>query len=147
MKGTNSGKLMKSNFTFQMNMSGTILRHVCDLFSCLFINNDPLYRLGYELEDRGSFISQQGQWWDFFLFITASRSDLGPNQPPIKWIPETYTPGVKRPEREDDHLHIMPMLKNAWCYTCTPQYVFVMWCFVNHKDKFTSYITYKFWIL
>jgi len=37
------------------------------------------------------------------LFTTASRPALGPTQPPIQWILETISPGVKRPESEGDH--------------------------------------------
>jgi amino acid transporter len=37
-----------------------------------------------------------------FLF-TASRMDLGPTQPPIKWVPWGLSLGVKRPGREADH--------------------------------------------
>jgi hypothetical protein len=35
------------------------------------------------------------------------------------------------------HLHIVPRLKNAWSYTSTPQYVFMVWCLVKHRDNFT----------
>jgi hypothetical protein len=38
-----------------------------------------------------------------FLFTTASRTALGPTQPPIQWVPESLSLGVKRPEREADH--------------------------------------------
>jgi hypothetical protein len=38
-----------------------------------------------------------------FLFSTASRSTLAPTQPPIQWVPEALSLGVKRPGREVDH--------------------------------------------
>jgi hypothetical protein len=38
-----------------------------------------------------------------FLFTTASRTALGPTQPPIQWVPEVLTLGVKGPGREGDH--------------------------------------------
>jgi hypothetical protein len=38
-----------------------------------------------------------------FLFTIASRTDLGPTQPPIQWIPGVLSLGVKRPGREADH--------------------------------------------
>jgi hypothetical protein len=38
-----------------------------------------------------------------FLFTTASRTDLGPIQPPIQWVPAALSLEVKRPEREADH--------------------------------------------
>jgi hypothetical protein len=53
---------------------------------------------------------------------------LGPIQP-IIWVPGALFLGVKRPEREADHsLPSSPEVKNAWSYTSTPQYVFIVWC-------------------
>jgi hypothetical protein len=34
---------------------------------------------------------------------TASRTALGPTQPPIQWVPGAISLGVKRPGREADH--------------------------------------------
>jgi hypothetical protein len=44
---------------------------------------------------RSGLASRQGQ---DFLFSTASKSTLGPPQPPIQWLPGALSPG-----REDDH--------------------------------------------
>jgi hypothetical protein len=38
-----------------------------------------------------------------FLFTTASRTALGPTQPPIQWVPEALFLGVERPGSEADH--------------------------------------------
>jgi hypothetical protein len=38
-----------------------------------------------------------------FLFTTASRTALGPTQPPIQWAPGALFLGVKRPGREAGH--------------------------------------------
>jgi hypothetical protein len=38
-----------------------------------------------------------------FLFTTASRTALGPTQPPIQWVPGALSQGLKRPGREADH--------------------------------------------
>jgi hypothetical protein len=38
-----------------------------------------------------------------FLFTIASRTALGPIQPPIQWVPGALSLGVKRPGREADH--------------------------------------------
>jgi hypothetical protein len=47
------------------------------------------------------FDSQRGL--RIFLFITASRTALGPTQPDIQWVPGALSLGVKRPGREADH--------------------------------------------
>jgi hypothetical protein len=38
-----------------------------------------------------------------FLFSSASRTALGPIQPPIQRVPGAHSLGVKRPGRESDH--------------------------------------------
>jgi hypothetical protein len=48
------------------------------------------------------FDSRWGLW--IFLFTTASRTALGPTQPPIQWVKRALSQGVKRPGREADHL-------------------------------------------
>jgi hypothetical protein len=43
-------------------------------------------------------------WWGLGIFFTtASRAALGPTQPPIQWVPEVLSLGLKRPGREADH--------------------------------------------
>jgi hypothetical protein len=78
-----------------------------------------------------------------FLFTTASRTALGPTQPPLQWVPGALSLGVKRPEREGDHSPPSSAeVKNSWSYTSTPQYVFMEWCLVKHMDNFTlPYLT------
>jgi hypothetical protein len=74
-----------------------------------------------------------------FLFTTASRPALRPTQPPIQWVPGALSLGVKRPVREADHSSASSAeVKTAWSYTSTPQYAFMAWCLVKHRDKFTS---------
>jgi hypothetical protein len=66
---------------------------------------------------------------------------LGPTQPPIQWVPGALSLGAKRPWCEADHLPPSSAeVKNVWSYTSTPQYVFMVWCSVKHRDKFTFYI-------
>jgi len=73
-----------------------------------------------------------------FLFTTASRPALGPTQPPIQWVTGTLSLGVKRPGREGDHSPPSSAeIKNAWSYTSTPPYVFMVWYLVKHRDNFT----------
>jgi hypothetical protein len=47
------------------------------------------------------FDSRRGLW--IFLFTTASRTALGPTQPPIQRVPGALSLGVKRPGREADN--------------------------------------------
>jgi hypothetical protein len=70
-----------------------------------------------------------------FLFTTASRTAPGPTQHPIQWVPGVLFLGVKRPGREVDHSPpYSAEVKNAWKYTSIPQYVFMAWCLVKHRD-------------
>jgi hypothetical protein len=41
--------------------------------------------------------------------------------------------GVKMTTR----LHLVTRSKNTWRYTYTPQYAFMAWCLVKHRDNFT----------
>jgi hypothetical protein len=38
------------------------------------------------------------------IFSTSSRPALGSTQPPIQWVPGAFSPWLKRPGREADHL-------------------------------------------
>jgi hypothetical protein len=73
------------------------------------------------------------------LFNTMSRTALEPTQPPVQWVPwEALSLGVKRLGREADHSPPSTAeVKNAWNYTSTPQYVFMVWCLFKHRDNFT----------
>jgi hypothetical protein len=76
-----------------------------------------------------------------FLFTIASRTALGPTQPPIKWVSRALSLGVKRLEREADHSPPSSAeVKHAWSYTSIPPYVFMVWCLVKHRDNFTFYL-------
>jgi hypothetical protein len=64
-------------------------------------------------------------------------------EPPIHWVPGTLSLGLKCPRCEADYsAPSSAEVKNAWSYTSTPQYVFMAWCLVKHRDKFTlHYLT------
>jgi hypothetical protein len=80
-----------------------------------------------------------------FRFTTASRTALGPTQPPTWWVPWAFCLGVKRTRREADHsLPSSAEVKNSWSYTSTPQYVFMAWCSVKHEDNFTFTFTFTY---
>jgi hypothetical protein len=53
------------------------------------------------LDGRPGFDFRQAQ--EIFLFPIDFKLTLGPNQPPIKWVLEALSLGVKRQEREADH--------------------------------------------
>jgi hypothetical protein len=56
-----------------------------------------------------------------FLYTTASRTTLGPTQPPNQWVPGAFSLGVKRSGREADHSPPSSAeVKNAWSYTSAP---------------------------
>jgi hypothetical protein len=81
--------------------------------------------LGYELYDRPSIPDRDRK--RFYYFATASRPALGPNQPPIKWLPGALSPAVKRPSSECHHSSLCTAeLKKAWSNTATPYYFFMV---------------------
>jgi len=50
-----------------------------------------------------------------------SRLALGPNQPPIQWVPGALSLGVKRLGCEADHSPPPSAeVKNVWSYTSSP---------------------------
>jgi hypothetical protein len=51
--------------------------------------------------------------------------------------------GLKRPEREVYHSPPIAKVRNAWNYTSTPQYAFMAWWLVKHKENFTFALQYK----
>jgi hypothetical protein len=98
-------------------------------------------QLGYELNDRYSTVRFPVGAGNF-LFTTASRTALGPTQPPIQWVPGALFLGVKRPGREADHsLPSSAEVKNAWNYTSIPQYVFMARGLMKQRDNFTLTFT------
>jgi hypothetical protein len=60
----------------------------------------------------------QGKRAGNFLFTTASRTALGPTQPPTQRVPGALSLRVKRPGREADHSPPSSAeVKNVWSYT------------------------------
>jgi hypothetical protein len=84
--------------------------------------------------------SSQKQRSDFLLFTTAaSRPALGPTQPPNRRVRGSF-PRVKRAKREADHSPPSSTeVINAWCYTFTPPYVFMVLYLVKHRDNYIFY--------
>ena len=70
------------------------------------------------------FDSQQGQEIIFFCRIVQTGS--GPTQPPLQWVPEASSLGVKWLIHEADHWRPnSAMLKNEWTYNSNPLYTFM----------------------
>jgi hypothetical protein len=63
--------------------------------NCLSYVVNIIYRvvLGFDFRQR----------LGIFLFTTASRTALGPTQPPIQWVQGSLSLGVKQPVCEADH--------------------------------------------
>jgi hypothetical protein len=95
---------------------------------------------GYGLDDRGSrvrFLVGAGN----FSFHHHIQNISGAH-PASYWMGTRGSfPGVKWLGCEADHSPpCSAEVKNAWSYTSTPQYVFMAWCLVKHKDNFTFYL-------
>jgi hypothetical protein len=73
----------------------------------------------YGLDDRGS-IPDRGQ--RIFLLASASKSALGPTQPPVQWVPGVLSPGLKRGRGVTliTHPHLVPRLSMSRSYTSSP---------------------------
>jgi len=77
------------------------------------------------------------------LVLDLTRPALGSTHPPIQWVPGALSPGVKRLGREADHSPPSSTeIKNAWCCTSIPQYVFIAWSLVKHRENFTFAFAY-----
>jgi hypothetical protein len=99
--------------------------------------------IGYGLDDRrvGVRVPVGSR---IFCSQTSSRPALGPTQPPIQGVPRALSSGVKRPWREFDHsLPTSAEVKKIWIYTTTPQYIFMGWCLIKHRENFTLPLTPK----
>jgi hypothetical protein len=72
-----------------------------------------------------------------FFFLLHPVQLWGPLDLLLNGYWGTY-PGVKWPGCEADHSPLSSAkVKNAWSYTSTPQYVFMLLCLVKHRDNFT----------
>jgi hypothetical protein len=80
---------------------------------------------GYGLDVRG--VGVRVPVWSR-IFSSSCRPDcpLGSTHPPIKWVPGTLSPGVKRRGRETDHSPpTSAEVKKMWIYISTPPYAFM----------------------
>jgi hypothetical protein len=81
-----------------------------------------------------------------FLFTTASRTALGPTQPPIQWVPGALSLGVKRPGCEADYSRP----SSTEVKECVDLYLrspirlhdVVLSKYTKHRDNFTFTLTF-----
>jgi hypothetical protein len=86
---------------------------------------------------RPAFDFRQGK--EILLFSTVSRRVLGPTQPPIRRVPATLSPGLKRPGREADHSPpTSAEAKNSGAIPVLPHTSSRPGAkLINHRDNFT----------
>jgi hypothetical protein len=92
------------------------------------------------------FNSQQGHR---YLFATVSRPILGPTQPPVQGVLGALFLGVKLLGHEVYcSLPSSTKIKNVWCHTSTPPYIYMAWCIIKHKENFTFtlFLTSLLWL-
>jgi hypothetical protein len=68
------------------------------------------------------------QRWLGIFPITASRTALGPNQPPIQWVPGALSLGIKRPRCEADHSPPSSAEVKERVELYLHQHSFMAWC-------------------
>jgi hypothetical protein len=74
--------------------------------------------------------------------FSSQRPDQLSGPPTLQWVPRALSPAVNRPGCEADHSSSSAAeVKNARSYNSTPAYLFLSWCLIKHRDKFTTYLT------
>jgi hypothetical protein len=109
------GKILLSHSDDDLQRALYTLRNITEQFGMKIcppnFKKDTIGVLGFD--------SRRGL--GIFIFTTASRTSLGPTQPPIQRVPGALFLGVNRLEREADHSPPSSAeVKNAWSYTSTP---------------------------
>jgi hypothetical protein len=94
--------------------------------------------LGYGLDDWGSRVRGLG----IFLFTTASRTAVGPTQPPIQMGTRGSFPGVKRAWREADHSppSSAEVKERVKLYLHSPIRL-LAWCWIRESTRTTLHLT------
>jgi hypothetical protein len=70
----------------------------------------------------------------FFILFIFFCAALRPAQSLIQWVLESLSPGVKQLGHEVYHSPASSAeVKNAWSYTTTPPYIFMVWCLIMYR--------------
>jgi hypothetical protein len=79
---------------------------------------------------------------------TASRTVLGPTQPPIQWIQGALSLGIKRPGREAYHSPTSSAEVKAWVELYLHSPSTPLWCGaqLKHRDNFTFTFISQTWL-
>jgi hypothetical protein len=77
-----------------------------------------------------------------FCDVTSVACHMGANvscsQPPIQWVPGALSLGVNHPRREANYfLESRVQIKNERSCKFIPRDVFMMWCLIKCRRKFT----------
>jgi len=108
----------------------------CNLF---LLMGDVIFNTVFKTSLPFSNVTVIGRILGIFLFTTASRTALGPTQPPIQWIPAALSLRVKRQGLEADHSRPSSAEAKEWeeLYLRSPIRL-MAWCLVKkHRDNFT----------
>jgi hypothetical protein len=102
--------------------------------------------LGYGLDDRGSRVRFSAGAGNFSLHHHVQNGS-GAHPASYRRILGALSLGIKRSGCEADHSPpSIAEVKNEWSYTSTPQYVFMAWCLVKHRDNFAITFIFTFYL-
>jgi hypothetical protein len=134
-----SGWMLSVLHTFYA--SQTDFSNVVCLFLSLFVKLSLSHdksvgiALGYGLDDQGSRVRFPVGAGNFSLHHRV-QNGLGFTRPPIQWVPGAPSLGGKA-----DHSPPSSAEVKEWVELYLhPQYAFMVWCLVKHRDNFTFYL-------
>jgi hypothetical protein len=97
--------------------------------------------LGYGLDDRGSRVRFPAGDGNFSLHHRVQTSSgAHPASYPVG------TGAVSLRVKLTTPLHLVPRSRVRGAIRPFPQYVFMVWCLVKHRDNFTFTFTFTFWV-
>jgi hypothetical protein len=120
-------------------LGNRVLRRIfgCKREEVLEAGEDCIMR-GYSLDDRGSI---PGRSWEFFSSPPCPDRLWSPPGP----LSNRYRGKAAGNLKLTTYLHLAQRLRMRGSITPLPQYVFMAWCLVKHRDNFTfsKFIIFK----